>query len=342
MPWLGMHNAGSCRRLDFIATAFAPGVSAPSAGVSGGGPIEIGKPVGRGPLARNQADDVRTIQEALNQVALKGIAGGTIPFLKVDGIIGPKTQAAIDRFQQVQLKIFDGLIEPNKKTIVRLNQALNTVTDEDLKLKLAAALPLVAQGFGAAALNLQAAISQNALAAVATDRLNRHFLVNTQDAANQTATRINLFRAYTRFAALVTNPELLEIDINGQFDIDKNDPRFATVRVLGFFRPGEEEKGRRLDHIHLGLAFFSPKVSAEFAAFIIMHEITHFLGDADGLEIDDLGRGWFDDTFIKPLKVDQRLLNADSYAGFAHECRTGIATRPPFVKTAPGGLANRR
>jgi peptidoglycan hydrolase-like protein with peptidoglycan-binding domain len=335
MPWLGMHSVGSCRPQPFLAADV-------TAGAGGGGPIQISKPVGRGPLARNQADDVRIIQDALNRVTVKGVAGGPMPFLKVDGIIGPKTQAAIDRFQQVQLKIFDGVIEPNKKTIVRLNQVLQTVTPEDLRLKLAAALPLVAQGFTAAVANLTAAISQSPLAAVATDRLNRHFLVNTQDAANQTATRINLFRAYTRFAALVTQPELLEIDVNGQFDINQNDPRFATVRVLGFFRPGEEEGGKRLDHIHLGLAFFGANVSAEFAAFIIMHEISHFLGDADGLEIDDLGRGWFDDTFIKPLKVDQRLLNADCYAGFAHECRTNSPVKPPFLKTAPGGLSNRR
>jgi len=73
-----------------------------------------------------------------------------------------------------------------------------------------------------------------------------------------------------------------------------------------------------------------------------MHELAHFVGDADGLEIDDYGRGWFNDQFIRPLGSDLRLLNADCYASFAHECRVGNATRPGFLKTAPGGLSGRR
>ena len=66
----------------------------------GSGPIAISKPVGQGGLARNLPDDVRTIQDALNQVTVKGRPGGPMPFLVVDGIKGPKTQAAILNFQQ--------------------------------------------------------------------------------------------------------------------------------------------------------------------------------------------------------------------------------------------------
>jgi hypothetical protein len=40
---------------------------------------------------------------------------------------GPKTNAAIARFQQVQLKIFDAVIERNKKTILKLNEILEPV-----------------------------------------------------------------------------------------------------------------------------------------------------------------------------------------------------------------------
>ena len=42
---------------------------------TGTGPIAISKPVGQGPLARNLPDDVKTIQEALNQVTVKGEVG---------------------------------------------------------------------------------------------------------------------------------------------------------------------------------------------------------------------------------------------------------------------------
>jgi len=83
-------------------------------------------------------------------------------------------------------------------------------------------------------------------------------------------------------------------------------------------------------------------VTTDFAAFILIHELAHFTSRRDGQIIDDNGRGWFDDTFIKPLSAAQRLLNADSYASFAHECRTGSAAKPPFVRTAPGGLGGAR
>jgi hypothetical protein len=45
---------------------------------------------------------------------------------------------------------------------------------------------------------------------------------------------------------------------------------------------------------------------------------------------------------MRPLSANQRLSNADSYAGFAHECRTGSPAKPPFVRTAPGGLGGAR
>jgi peptidoglycan hydrolase-like protein with peptidoglycan-binding domain len=130
MLWLVMPASGSCQLL--------PGVSSASAG-----PIAINQPVGRGPLARNKPDDVRTIQDALNRVTVANAAGGPMPFLAVDGICGPKTNAAIARFQQVQLKIFDGVIEHNKKTILKLNEILEPVSDEDLKAKVRLALPPV-------------------------------------------------------------------------------------------------------------------------------------------------------------------------------------------------------
>jgi hypothetical protein len=75
---------------------------------------------------------------------------------------------------------------------------------------------------------------------------------------------------------------------------------------------------------------------------ILIHELAHFTSRRDGEVIGDEGRGWFDDIFIRPLSAAQRLLNADSYASFAHECRTNSAAKPPFVTTAPGGLKGRR
>jgi peptidoglycan hydrolase-like protein with peptidoglycan-binding domain len=316
----------------------------------GGGPIAIQQPVGQGPLARNRPDDVRTIQEALNQVTVKGAAGGPMPFLDVDGIMGPKTLAAIVNFQRAQVQGIrpDGLVEPGKQTILRLNAIVAPVSKFDLNARLASALPLVRAALAAAVANLTAVITAGpgagGQATTAADRLNRHFRIDTLDAARQSEARVTLFETYSEMALVVNQPELFDMfGAIDAFDVDPNNAKIALTTVQGVFEPaivnGNDNPAR---HIRLGLGFFAPNVTPEFAAFILLHELAHFTSRRDGQIIDDNGRGWFDDTFIRPLGAPQRLLNADSYAGFAHECRTNSATRPPFVRTAPGGLRGAR
>jgi peptidoglycan hydrolase-like protein with peptidoglycan-binding domain len=70
----------------------------------------------------NRPDDVRTVQQLLNQVPLT--AGGPKPPLDPDGKCGPKTIAAIQAFQ---LHHFgwpgaDGRVDPNGRTHTKLNE----------------------------------------------------------------------------------------------------------------------------------------------------------------------------------------------------------------------------
>jgi peptidoglycan hydrolase-like protein with peptidoglycan-binding domain len=337
MPtFLVMPTVGSC-----IPTTTAP---------TGAGPIAISKPVGQGGLARNLPDDVRTIQVALNQVTVQGQPGGPTPLLKVDGIKGPKTQAAIFDFQRIQVPTInaDGLVEPEGRTLLRLNEIVAPVSKFDLNIKLAAALPLVRAGLAAAVANLTAIITSGPVAvgpaAVAADRLNRHFKVGTLNAAAQSEARVTLFETYFEMSLVVNQPDLFGMfGAIEAFDVDRANPKIALTTVKGVFEPPLKDGGDNpARHIRLGLGFFAPNVSAEFASFILTHELAHFTSRRDGVVIDDHGRGWFDDTFIKPLAADKRLANADSYASFAHECRTNSPIKPAFVKTAPGGLGGRR
>jgi peptidoglycan hydrolase-like protein with peptidoglycan-binding domain len=338
MYWIVMPSVGSCRLLQQIN----PG-SGPSAGS-----ITIVEAVGEGPRARNRPADVRTVQEALNQVTVKGVAGGAMPFLVVDGICGPKTNAAIGRFQRIQLQIFDGVIEPRKKTITRLNEIVEPISEEDMRAKLSLALPLVQQAVAAALNNLQALIASGpaptGLAAKAVDRLNRHFLMDTLPRPEQSAARVDLFRTFTRYSAVVSKSGTFTVEPLDEFDLAKDSSLFALARTNGFFEEGQTDENtrRRLDRIHLGQAFFTPTVTPEFGAFILLHEVSHFVGRADGQFIVDHGRGWFNDRFIRPLSADQRLANADSYASFAHECRVESPAKPAFVQTSAGGLAGAR
>lgn len=322
-------------------------LTADAKGGGGSGPIAISKPVGQGAGARNLPEDVRTIQDALNQVTVRGFDGGPMPFLDVDGIKGPKTQAAILQFQRKQVKGInaDGLIEPGRQTILRLNELVAPVSKFDLNAKLAVALPLVRAALAAAVQNVSAVITNGpGVATQAEDRLNRHFKINTLNPSAQSDGRVVLFETYSEMLLVVNQPGLFDLlGAIEAFDVDRGNAKIALTTPKGVFQPpikdGADNPAR---HIRLGLGFFAPNVNAEFASFILLHELTHFTGRRDGEEIGDHGRGWFDDTFVKPLDASRRLLNADSYAGFAHECRTGSAVKPAFVKTAPGGLGGAR
>ena len=331
-----MPSVGSC-----ISTSTLP---------TNSGPIAITKPVGQGPLARNIPGDVRTIQEALNQVTVKGFAGGPIPLLVVDGAKGPKTQSAIIKFQQAQVKSIsaDGLVEPDGKTILRLNELVAPVSKFDLNAKLAAALPLVKAALAAAIQNVTMVITNgpgtSGPAAVAEDRLNRHFALNTTNSSGQSNGRVNLFETYSEMALVLNRPDLFNMfGAIDAFDIDPNNAKIALTNAQGVFEPALKDGAPNpARNIRLGLGFFAPNVSNDFAAHILLHELAHFTGRRDGELIVDNGRGWFDDAFIKPLSADQRLLNADSYASFAHECRTSNSVKPAYVKTAPGGRGGAR
>ena len=70
----------------------------------------------------NNADDVSTVQELLNVVDDQG---GPDPPLTVDGLIGPNTIKAINKFQMTQLGFPTSGLVPGKDTIKRLNRVLS-------------------------------------------------------------------------------------------------------------------------------------------------------------------------------------------------------------------------
>jgi peptidoglycan hydrolase-like protein with peptidoglycan-binding domain len=73
--------------------------------------------VGRG--GTNDPQDVGIVQKLLNYVGQwQGIPEEP---LKVDGIVGPKTLAAILAFQKRFCKVADGRVDANKQTIRTLN-----------------------------------------------------------------------------------------------------------------------------------------------------------------------------------------------------------------------------
>jgi len=81
------------------------------------GVTSIKDSVGRG--GRNLSDDVRAIQSALNAQDVGN--GGPSVKLAVDGLVGPLTIAAIEKYQRRQLGWEDGRVDPDGPTIHALN-----------------------------------------------------------------------------------------------------------------------------------------------------------------------------------------------------------------------------
>lgn len=77
-------------------------------------PKQILRSVGRGGV-NFPPDDVMTVQYLLNCVPVQH--GGPAIELDIDGAIGPKTIAAIERFQAQRFSFVDGRVDPNGQTL---------------------------------------------------------------------------------------------------------------------------------------------------------------------------------------------------------------------------------
>ncbi len=333
-----MHLDGLCR-------TDSPGSSLPPSDEL----ISIDMPVGSGFKAKNLDRDVRTIQKSLNQI--KPIHGGPTVPLVVDGKCGPKTNKAIGDFQRKQfgIKGADGVIEPGKQTIQRINQLLfsaipiSPAEEANIRLKLVAHLDLVAKAIHAAQTNLMLAMSPpgglDLGRGKANERVNNHFALGTLPAAQREPTIRKILAVFNLYQQVLLLPPELNLGFlgAGAFVMDPTgDPRIAFTFANGFFRKGQVEPTKQipLDRVFLGRRAFFALSDSELCAFIMLHETAHFVGFADQSFIIDNGRGWFTDSTITPLSADLRLHNADSYATFATECRTGSSAKPPYVKAA--------
>lgn len=311
--------------------------------------ISISQPVGLGPKAKNLPADVLTIQKALNKIpVLHG--GPKTPVPETGTLVNQQSDSTIAAIQQFQIKQFgwsgaDGRVDPGQQTINRMNQILfsnqpvDPAAHAEIKVQMVQHLDLVARGVYAAQATLMSAMTPQGgllqfLSDTANDRLNRHFKL---DSLGQTA-RAKAIRdiqgVFTMFSNVLRMPGALG---PGAFEMDPSgDPRVAFTFGNGFFLQGKTDPKRKipLDRIYLGRRSFFALGDRDFCAFIMLHEMAHFVGFPGGSLILDEGRGWFSDDTIKKLSVQQRLHNADSYATFATECRTGSSQKPPYVKAA--------
>lgn len=307
--------------------------------------------VGQG--GRNEAADVLQIQSALIQVG--PAQGGTSPHAPLDGYCTPKLIEAIRRFQ---LKHFgwagaDGLITPYQQTHIKLNSLLNPgpapllgsaptnstsivgVSIDDHKLIVVDALQRAQRWILAAQANCSSALIAESMPKPATSSpfpslspksrlqlLEKHFGLGTGKLRMEAIRHIA--KTYDRMAMTLQRPGGLWGSEMVERDPTNNSGCIAFTYLGGFFLKGQKTKSSgkelRMDAIYLCQKFYEGFHSPNQRAFVMIHELAHFVGHPQG--INDFAYNHEADK-MKSLSSWQRRHNADSYVNFAWECLRG-------------------
>ena len=324
-----MYSDGDCSVGDGPATA----VDSPPKGKRPTGPIAITKSVGQS--APNLPDDVFQIQYGLNQVA--PIDGGPNPQLKIDSKCGPKTIGAIRAFQ---LKHFgwkgnDGVIEPGKQTIAKLNEVrnpnvfpglpLDLVDDGWLLAGMLQHIPHTRNCIVAAMAKVNSAmLGLSAFGDSARTLVDRHYKIDFDKSSSSGALQM-IYDTYSNMLQVIARP-----DVYITLDTDDGGEGISTIAFarLGGFFDKKDLSGKIW--IRRG-AYFASGIQ-DFAAFVFIHELRHFVDrqQADGHQ----AKGWVTDQGMTAMRSEQRLLNCDTYGGFALEAHNGVMDRPGWVKAS--------
>ena len=294
------------------------------------GDITISASVGQGGI--NKPNDVFNIQYGLDQVA--PVDGGPTPPLKIDGICGPKTIAAIRAFQQKHFgwSGCDGRIDPGKQTIAKLNEKrirttqpylpMSMETDGWLLTNMLRHAPHTKACVQAAMAKISSAQLPGSLFGdSALSLINKHFHIQS----NVTAALDQMYSVYQAMLNVLDRPEAYcTIDTT---DEGEGISTVAFARLGGFFNKNDLT-GKIV--FRRG-AYFASEIE-DFAAFVFIHELRHYVEKAS--DIGHHAKGWVTDEGMRQLPQTKTVFNCDTYAGFALEARNGEMDRPGWVRSS--------
>lgn len=296
---------------------------------------EIAASVGDG--AVNRMEDVRVIQDALNQVP-QG-QGGPEPKLKVDGLCFGKTQAAIRRFQREAcgFKWPDGRIDPEGKTIDRLREFFlpaNPYTIPYVYHMLPRALLWIMAArrvVGDAELHLRGVPGFTKR----MDAVNRYFHLDQTGPRGSAAALTRIRQTFLKMEMCIGHASPLTEPGSGVFQEDPLEAHASGYTFTGGFTRRSRTKTTppmSREDSYLGVnqrqdtIFICPRVLNAHSdggyLLVIVHELAHFCGPEVGSHtIVDFGYRDRDvpeeyDKFFD-LRPEQALRTADCYAEFA-------------------------
>ena len=254
-------------------------------------PLQLTGPVGNG--GRNVPADVTLVQFALNLVS--AASGGPSRPLSLDGICGPLTVAAINRFQRMHFRgvVGDGRIDPGKRTATRLSHLIGgtppAITSASAVTERAVTASLTTLDQLEAARRFAPDAERRII-----DAMNR--LVRTQTAL---ATRVRsdadkklIREANWHFKVdIAENPITHFLQIQGVYTFMLTAVREFNSGIRELFQPGIHPDANAIAFSSYG-GFFSlnpddrfiyitPAFRTQFSGFIV-HELAHMSGGADG------------------------------------------------------------
>ncbi|QCI68138.1 hypothetical protein [Phreatobacter stygius] len=316
---------------------------------------DISAPVGalenRGASLRgNLKPDVLIVQQLLNKIAMAEggpTSAGSSGRLQEDGLCGPRTRLAIQKFQEKQFpgKRPDTIVDKAQRTIYRLNQLAAPEVDDFLKAKAVASLGIVASYLVRTLARIDLVrlswMTPNAQFNNTKEeaRLNFHFHLDRSSDKRRDLDMIR--RTYqTMLAASGYVPKgPNQKSAFGFLDTRPKEAlgevQYAWAYAGGFLylqgvdgHSALHETNLRADQIYLSRSLLNAHEGA--IIYAITHELAHFCGGVHG-DIDYIeDRAYFHKDRKKCEKLDayQAMTNADSYGQYNWEVNRNTHYQP--------------
>jgi len=317
------------------------------------GVVDIQSPVGdveSRDVYGNRLDDVRKVQVLLNKVG-PGEGGPTAPgssgVLKVDGLCGPLTRRAVVVFQRKQFpeKPPDGIVDPNQRTLYRLNQIATPELDNGLVAKATAGLATVKAYLSLAIVKASAVLMEwrldNPLFKLSQQEalLNENFhLDRSTDRVRDLGTILDVYqRMLTVVGHIPRGPnQKTAFGFIAASPLNRSGVIPFAFAYGGGWRLLQGYSGKDsdfLDPVRKDLIYVTQHLmNAHEGAFIyaIVHELAHYVGGRSG-DIDAIAdRAYFHRQLdmYKRLSAYEATTNADSYAQYVWQVNRGAHFRP--------------
>ena len=319
--------------------------------ISGGPSVtaaaKIKRSVGAGGV--NQREDVLAIQKLLNSI--EPANGGPLELLGEDGFIGPKTIAAIKRFQQQHHTGSDSRIDPDGPTLKKMHEQPRKPRFEQAAAarmaRSAKAMPvLIAMARQGELTCDQAmiAIRSGSRATSRSFRLADLYFKFDQFADGQIVDKLTFIRTtFVRVKGVLTSPPS-PITGGNPFGVNvfTNDPLGHGFKAYVPTDITIDPKRREHPDVHPGRVYLCVGIDTvveDLFTHILMHEMFHFVDEETKAHvIGDHGYG----PKAMRLPHQSRMHNSDNFALFASHLQLGrarlLASQPKLAPFIPDDL----